>query len=555
MVKTLFVLKAALVLQFATVIYAGEPDSVPRDMDTILAKLKADIELARNRTGVPGLGVAIMHKGKLVFAEGFGKRNKKDPFTPETRSMLGSLTKAFTATTIGELVAEGKMDWDSTSINTYLPDFETIDPVLTSQLTLQDLLSHRTTFPSLDVSWFWGNETRRDLIRRIRHVPVNPKLRSTTNYNNVMYSVAGEAAANVAGVSIEQLVRDKIFRPLGFSSMGFTMDAMSKSSNHALPYKAASYEDAVAGRFIELPLDGMAEKSAAAGDMYSSVLDLTRWGEAVRKGGVQNGKQVLSKEGIAATLTAHTIFNPALRDPDVGLSVQYGMGWVLGSYKGNNLYEHGGRVFGYMTDLAIFPNAELVVAVLTNSDVTGLPAYVKFQVADEVLGLRKTHDWLAVDAIATTAALYNIYDGLAKGNFPEKVPNKPPAHELGAYAGEYFHPGFGSIVVRLDEDELHISYEAFKGVLTHYHFESFTTVLSHGTAVEIGQLLIFRTGANGKVSGVSIEAMSAQAIFTKRQVKSPQATQHPSEYHSRHAHTVVMAQSQLSFRPFHVVQL
>lgn len=408
-----------------------------------------------------------------------------------------------------------------------------------------------------------------------------------------MYSVAGEAAANVAGVPIEQLVRDKIFRPLSFSSMGFTMDAMSKSPNHALPYKAASYEDAVAGRFIELPLDGMAKKSAAAGDMYASVLDLTRWGEVVRKGGVQNGKQVLSKEGIAVTLTAHTIFNPALRDPDVGLSVQYGMGWALGSYKGNNLYEHskttyvhhilcialeigqgiltiltpvfsfyraipkkkiGGRVFGYITDLAVFPNAELVVAVLTNSDVTGLPAYLKFQVADEVLGLRKTHDWLTVDAIATTAALYNIYDGLAKGNFPEKVPNKPPAHELGAYAGEYFHPGFGSIVVRLDEDELHISYEAFKGVLTHYHFESFTTVLSHGTALEMGQLLTFVTGANGKVSGVSIESMSAQAIFTKRQVKSPQATQHPSEYQSRHAHTVVMAQSQLSFRPLHVVQ-
>ncbi|KAG0086754.1 hypothetical protein BGZ92_007895 [Podila epicladia] len=529
MVKTLFFLKVALVLQCATVIYAGEPESVPRDMDTIVAKLKIDIELARNRTGVPGLGLAIMHKGKLVFAGGFGKRNKKDPFTPETRSMLGSLTKAFTATTIGELVAEGKMDWDTTPVNTYLPDFETIDPVLTSQLTLQDLLSHRTTFPSLDASWFWGNETRRDLIRRIRHVPVDPKLRSTTNYNNVMYSVAGEAAANVAGAPIEQLVRDKIFKPLGFSSMGFTMDAMSKNSNHALPYKAASYEDAVAGRFIELPLDGMAEKSAAAGDMYATVLDLVRWGNTVMKGGVQNGKQVLSKEGIAATLTAHTILNPALRDPDVGLSVQYGMGWALGSYKGNNLYEHSGRVFGYMTDLSFFPDAELVVAVLTNSDITGLPAYVKLHVADEVLGLRKTHDWLTVDAIATTAALYNIFDGLAKGNFPEKVPNKPPAHELGAYAGEYAHPGFGSIVVRLDEDKLHISYEAFKGVLAHYHFESFTTVLSHGAALDMGQLLTFHTDASGKVSGVSIEVLDTHAIFTKRQVKSAQATQHPSE--------------------------
>lgn len=155
-----------------------------------------------------------------------------------------------------------------------------------------------------------------------------------------MYSVAGEAAANAAGMPIEKLVRNRILRPLGLTNTGFTMGEMSDSPNHALPYMAASYEDAVAGRFIELPLDGGAEKSAAAGDMYASVLDLARWGQVIMKEGLYNGKQVLSKEGIAATLTAHTIFTPAIRDPDVGLSVQYGMGWGLGSYKGNNLYQH-----------------------------------------------------------------------------------------------------------------------------------------------------------------------------------------------------------------------
>lgn len=155
-----------------------------------------------------------------------------------------------------------------------------------------------------------------------------------------MYSVAGEAAANAAGMPIEKLVRNRILRPLGLTNTGFTMGEMSKNPNHALPYMAASYEDAVAGRFIELPLDGGAEKSAAAGDMYATVLDLARWGQVVMKEGLHNGKQVLSKEGIAATLTAHTIFTPALRDPDMGLSVQYGMGWGLGSYKGNNFYQH-----------------------------------------------------------------------------------------------------------------------------------------------------------------------------------------------------------------------
>ncbi|KAG0349280.1 hypothetical protein BG005_011084 [Podila minutissima] len=186
----------------------------------------------------------------------------------------------------------------------------------------------------------WGNDTRRNLIKRIRHVPVNPKLRSSVNYNNVMSCVAGEAAANVAGVPFEQLVRDKIFKPLGLCSMGFTMGEMSKSSDFAMPFSTETYEDAVVGRFIELPLDGAAEKSAAAGDLYSNVVDLARWGQVVMKKDVQNGKQVLSKEGVAMTLTAHTIDSPAVRDPDMGLSDQCGMGWALGSYKGNNVYEH-----------------------------------------------------------------------------------------------------------------------------------------------------------------------------------------------------------------------
>ncbi|KAI9232922.1 MAG: beta-lactamase/transpeptidase-like protein [Podila humilis] len=553
MVKPLLILTVALVLQCATITYAGEPDSAVRDFDTILAKLKIEIEQARNHTGVPGMGVAIMHKGKLIFAEGFGKRNKNDPFTPETRSMIGSLTKAFTATTVGELVADGKMDWDSTPVNTYLPEFETIDPVLTSQLTMRDLLSHRTPFPSLDYNWFWANETRRDLIKRIRHVPVNPKLRSATNYNNVMYSVAGEAAANAAGMPIEKLVRNRIFRPLGLTNTGFTMEEMSKNPNHALPYKAASFEDAVAGRFIELPLDGAIEKDAAAGDMYASVLDLARWGQVVMKEGLHNGKQMLSKEGIAVTLTAHTIMDPVIRDPDFALSSQYGMGWYFDTYKGNNLYRHSGRVFGYITDLTIFPNAELVVAVLTNSDLTALTNYVKLQVADKILGLRKSHDWLTHDAIAATAALYNVMDDISKGNFPKQVPNKPPAHDLDEYAGEYSHPGFGTFAVQLEKDELHVSYEAFTGVLTHYHFESFTTVLCHAPAMSMGELLTFQTGADGRVSGLSTEAVGSQAHFAKRQVKYSHVTQLSPEYHARDSQTVMMARRQQPLTHLHAL--
>jgi len=382
---------------------------------------------------------------------------------------------------------------------------------------------------------------------------VDSKLRATTNYNNVMYAVAGEAAANVAGVPIEQLVRNNIFRPLGLTNTGFSMHELSMNPNYALPYTTASFKDAVAGRFIELSLDGASEKYAAAGDMYSSVLDLAQWGQVVMKEGVHNGKQVLSKEGIAATVTAHTIYKGAIRDPDTGLSLLYGMGWTLNTYKGNNFYEHSkmtrggrvlcfmhcyrdrtnnsndlffcvcwqidGRVFGYITNLAVFPNAELVVAVLSNSDMTSLPDFVSRQAADEILGLRRSQDWLAVTAIKATVAFYDFIGGITNGKFPERVPDKPPAHELKAYTGEYIHPGYGTITVRLEGSELLITLEAFKGVLVHYHYDSFTTVFQH-TGLKFGRLITFQTGSEGKVSSASVDAIGPKELFAKRQARS-----------------------------------
>ncbi|KAF9301303.1 hypothetical protein BGZ74_006882 [Mortierella antarctica] len=485
MVKRFFILTVALVLQYASVAHTAELDPTRRQCD--LRELKLDLELARNQTGIPGMSVAVIHKGELVFAEGFGKRNKKDLFTPETRPMLASVTKAFTATTVAELVAEGKMDWDTTPVNTYLPEFETQDPVLTSQLTMQDLLSHRTPLPGFDTAWVWSNETRRDLIKRIRHVPVKPKLGVRVNYNNVMYCVTGEAAANVAGISLEQLVHNKIFRPLGYSSMDFSSREMSKSRNYATPYTATSYNDAVAGRLIELdPLDDGVEKSAAAGDMYSNVLDLARWGRTVMKGGVQNGKQVLSKEGVEATLTSHNIARPANRDPDFGLSVQYGMGWIWGVLW---LHHQPGPV----------PECRPGDCALDKCTNDGLAPTASFHIADEILGLRKTHNWLTDISIEMTKNMYALMDEKAEGNFPDRVPNKPPAHALVEYAGEYDHPGIGTATVRL---------EAITCTLL--------LPLSKHTPEKMGRLVTFSNGPDGKVSGATFAVLEDEGYYYEK---------------------------------------
>ncbi|KAG0292442.1 hypothetical protein BGZ96_004122 [Linnemannia gamsii] len=222
-----------------------------QDLGTMLEKYRVE-------GGIPGMAVSVLYKGELIFAEGFGNP-------------------------IGELVAEGKMDWDTTPVNTYLPEFELKDPVHTSTLTMVDLLSHRTlvrsirTFPMRNCDGpSKTKESRIELIKSLKYADQPSKLTPECNFSNTMYAVAGEAGARVAGVSWEELVKSKIIDPLNLINTGFSQLALKNFSYYALPYDAASFEDAKKGNYISGELFEDYLKDAPASDMYSNVLDLAR---------------------------------------------------------------------------------------------------------------------------------------------------------------------------------------------------------------------------------------------------------------------------------------
>lgn len=156
-----------------------------------------------------------------------------------------------------------------------------------------------------------------------------------------------------------------------------------------------------------------------------------------------------------------------------------------------------------------------MVAHLTNSGVTALPRRAALHIADEILVLRKTKAWLTETAIALTKKMYATNNERSKGSFPKRILNKPPAHELIDYVGEFNHPGFGTVAVRLEAGKLHMTVAAFKGVLAHYHFDSFTTVLQH-PGLKMGQLVTFSTGPNGKVTGVTFALLEDAYFFGRK---------------------------------------
>ncbi|KAF9433113.1 hypothetical protein BGZ76_009881 [Entomortierella beljakovae] len=499
-----------------------------------LKNIRETIDQGRIQCGTVGLGVAILHKGRLVFAEGFGKRNEVDPFTSETLVPIGSLTKAFTATAIGELVADGKMDWNKTPVSTYLPEFQLKDPVLTSQLTIADLLSHRSNLTNdVDISWYKSKKNSKELIKKLRLLDVNPKLGSTCQYNNVMYGVAGEAAANVAGMSFQNLVETKIIKPLKLTNTGFSQTGMvKKSSNYAKPFSAASFEDAQQGNFTVHDFEDIGQARAPAGDMYSNILDLVRWGKAILNLGEVNGEQILLKDSVKETLTPHTIVPLPEARQWFAPSLTYGFGWMIDSYLGHKYYVHNGGTSGFTSRLDIYPEDDIVIAQLTNTSFSVLSGGVSRFIVDEILDLPRTKNWIVEESIKSTKEEYEILELSLEGRLPERIPGKPATQALEAYEGEFTNPVFGDITIRVEIDKetqkkiLQCSFATFESQLNHYHFDSFVTTLrdvNFGTT----DLITFRTAGNGMMEGLRFLESDFKRKYTSRTDRKKAGAVHP----------------------------
>ncbi|KAG0289375.1 hypothetical protein BGZ96_007072 [Linnemannia gamsii] len=470
-----------------------------------LANLPEVLEKARVDGGIPGMSVAILHKGDIVFAQGFGKRNQIDPFTKETVSQIASLTKAFTATAIGELVAEGKVDWDKTPVSHYLPEFQLKDPVLTSQLTFADMLSHRTPVPPLDGAWFRNKESTRALIKRMRHVDLpSSKMSPTVNYNNVIYAVAGEAAANVAGMSYADLIKTKVLEPLGLKDAGLSHPEMARKSNYAMPYDAATYEDARNGVYEEGYIDEIPMADAPAGDIYMNIVDLAKWGRVILKEGELDGKQVLNKECIQETLKSHNILNLPKRRPGFAPTLGYGLGWSLDFYKGHACIQHDGGNPGYRSYLAFYPDDDLVIAHLANIFITELPRNLQYYIADGILELPKTEDWINEVTHEMTQETYDMHAMAREGNIPDCIEGKPCSHELVDYVGEYTNSTDGEVAITLLKDgSLFMKVRTLESRLEHYHYESFKAYV-HDFALKGNMLVTFQTSGKGDVNTMEI---------------------------------------------------
>ena len=312
---------------------------------------------------IPGVAVCIVKNGKVVVMKGFGVKelNGIDKVDENTLFMIGSNSKAFTATAIAMLDAEKKISLDD-KVTKWIPQFKLDNKAAGEQAIVRDLLCHRLGFRTFqgDFTYWTSNLSRNEVIEKMSHIKAEYPFRTKWGYTNAAFLTAGEIIPKATGMQWEEFVTQKIFAPLDMKN---TL-ALSKDFPNAANKCAAHTIDN--GKLIKIPFCSI-DNLAAAGSIGSSVNDMSHWVMAQLAKGKYNDKQIIPASAIAQTWLPHSILGNGGHQYNTGHFSLYGLGWFLEEYCGKKIVSHTGGVNGFVTSVTLLPEEKLGVIVLTNT--------------------------------------------------------------------------------------------------------------------------------------------------------------------------------------------
>ncbi len=446
---------------------------------------------------VPGLALGVIKDGQVVYAKGYGYRDleAKLPVTPRTLMAIGSNTKSMTVVLMGMLVDEKKLEWDK-PVKSYLPDFQMYDDYATRNLTPRDLVNHRSGLPRHDIVWYGRKITRKEVVGRLRYLEPTTSFRNIWQYQNLMYATAGYLEEVLTGRTWDDLVRERIFAPLGMSRSNTAITESPKSDDFAWAYGIKD------GAIVRIPFRS-ADHVGPAGSANSSIEDMLKYVQFRIDLGMAGGKRLLSEAQAREMQSAQMPVGPAADALWAGFDLaSYGLGVGISSYRGHRAVIHGGGIDGFISQMSWLPDDRIGVVVLTNQGVNnGIPTLVVKAVYDRILGLPPI-DWAAKQREVDRVVAKQVADAGAKV-VAERKPGTSPSRPLSGFAGSYSHPGYGTLVVRMAGDGLELVADDMRAPLEHYHYDTFK--VGEGPASGMLQGLVsFLTNPKGEVDRVSI---------------------------------------------------
>lgn len=456
MKKLLLILIATLSVTLLT----AQPD---------LKKLDAYYAKALKDWDVPGMSIAIVKDGKIVFSKGYGVKEVGKPDKPDDNTLfaIASITKAFTTTSIAMMVEEGKLSMDD-KVRKFLPYFELYDPYVSQDITVRDLLCHRVGFSTFsgDAIWYLSDHLKaEDIIRRAKYLPQAYNFRAGYGYSNIMYITAGEVMRTITGKPWGPIIEEKIFKPLGMDRSVTTSKDLSKKGNYATPHG-----------IIDAKHSPIAWEDwgaiASTGGIISSARDMSQWMIFNLNNGIWKGDTLLSPALRNTLWTPHNVFTVDHTDDNYDTHFRgYGLGWDLSDYKGKLRVGHTGGYSGMLSNLVLIPDEKLGVIVLTNGMKGGLMTSVANYTIDAFLK-SKERDW-STEYLARSKQNQQA-DTRISDRIKARASNTKPSVPTDKYVGKYFSDIYGNIEVKKEGEKLRLYFEhstRFNATLDHWHYD------------------------------------------------------------------------------------
>ena len=506
------ILLAALTAASVTSAFAAPP-----------ADFEQRVETLRKQVGVPGMAIAIVEDDKVTLAQGFGVRKLGSPETVDADTIFpnGSTGKAFTVADLAVLVDEGKLKWDDKVID-HLPGFQMYDPWVTREMTIRDLLVHRSGLGLGAGDLLFVPRTslsRAESVKRLRYIKPATSFRSGYAYDNILYMVAGQMIEAMTGETWERFTAEHVLKPAGMLHSTSDEDARFSNPDRAYPHARMSGGLRGAGNQEVLDeRDELGRNAAPAGGLAISANDFARWLRIQLAGGKlpDSDAHLFSTAARDEMWTPRTIMPVAPRPEPLTATTPnfdlYALGWDVHDYRGVKLISHGGAVFGFQTMVMLVPEKHVGFSITINSEDGEIIVGLAYELLDHYLGA-PFNDWpakfIAFKKARLEAGLKAYKETAAK---PAKV---GPSLQLANYVGTYSDPWYGNIEVALVKGRLHIDFKStprMGGTLEHWQYDSFTTKFDDKNIEPA--YVNFGLDADGKVDRVTMKPVSPLADFS-----------------------------------------
>ena len=464
---------------------------------------------------VPGIAVAIVHNNEITFNKGFGviEQGKSKKVNADTLFGIASNTKAMTAALLAQLVDQHKISW-RTKVIDIIPEFQLPSPYVTREFTIIDLLSHNSGLGlgAGDLMiWPETNLTIKDIIKGLKYLPQVSSFRSEFAYDNLMYIVAGEIISKITGKPWFEVVKNKIFTPLGMNNTYASFSQIPKSNKNVarahVPLNGKL--NVVGGNFLE--------KFTSAGSVASSVNDMALWIKAqLNKGEYKGSKRLFSNNQSSAMWQPRTLLNVRQSDTenDKMHFYAYGLGWFLNDYHGVKLVHHSGGILGMVSKVVMVPEMNLGIVILTNQQSGAAFNALYREILQQYLDV-PDKDWISYYHQKSLKAKVKEQSRLANKNLNVDK-NSVPSLPLSEYAQTYTDKWYGDIHIIFDDNKLRMQFghtPGLKGDLIHHQHNTFIVKWDDRT-LEADAYVNFNLNSDGSINFASMKAVSEHTDFS-----------------------------------------